>query len=207
MSTTIIPSLTSQFETLFSVTLSDESSQLASTFSQIDSRLFTSYTAPIIEQLATTVKAGITSPSWVPSTDRPTEVRSYVYQALLILVNIHTELSIHAPLLLFPVLSHLNTHLSLAFLLALKSRSHYALPALMQATLDVEFVAQTLKEYVSDKAGKVQGEIYEELDQRTDDRARGRLQKELPEMRAVLKRLREGSRGSFGCFRKPRTGR
>ncbi len=77
----------------------------------------------------------------------------------------------------------------------------------MQATLDVEFVAQTLKDYVNDKTSKVQGEIYEELDQRTDDGARGRLQKELPEMRAVLKRLREGMRGGFGCFRKPRPGR
>lgn len=77
----------------------------------------------------------------------------------------------------------------------------------MQATLDVEFVAHTLKEYVSEKAGKIQGEIYEELDQRTDDNARGRLQKELPEMRAVLKRLRDGMRGGFGCFRKPRPGR
>ena len=207
LSSNIIPSLTSQFETSFSVTLSDESSQLASTFSQIDSRLFTSYTAPNITELTTIVTTGIASPDWIPSTDRPTEVRSYVYQALLVLVNIHTELSTHAPPLLSPVLSHLNTHVSLAFLSAFKSRQHYALPALMQATLDVEFVAQTLRDYVSDKAGKIQGEIYEELDSRTDDGARNRLQKELPEMRAVLKRLREGMRGGFGCFRKPRIGR
>jgi exocyst complex component 2 len=199
--------LISQFETLFSITLSDESSQLTSTLNQIDARLFTSYTAPTVKNFTTIVTEGISSPSWVPPTDRPTEVRPYVYHALLTLVDIHTELSTHAPPLLYPVISHLNTHLSLAFLSALKSRSHYALPALMQATLDVEFVAQTLKDYVNDKTSKVQGEIYEELDQRTDDGARGRLQKELPEMRAVLKRLREGMRGGFGCFRKPRPGR
>ena len=207
LSTNIVPSLTSQFETFFSVTLSDESAQLASTFDQIDSRLFTSYTAPTITSLTTIVTEGITSPSWVPLTERPTEVRPYIYQALLILVDIHAELSTHAPPLLYPVISHLNTHLSLAFLSAFKSRSRYALPALMQATLDVEFVAQTLKDYVSDKGSKTQGEIYEELDKRTDEGARSRLQKELPEMRAVLKRLREGMRGGFGCFRKPRSGR
>ena len=77
----------------------------------------------------------------------------------------------------------------------------------MQATLDVEFVAQTLREYVSDRAGKIQGEIYEELDRRTDDGAKGKLQKELPEMRAVLKRLKEGMRGAFGCFKQARPGR
>ncbi|KAK4987319.1 hypothetical protein LTR28_001876, partial [Elasticomyces elasticus] len=49
--------------------------------------------------------------------------------------------------------------------------------------------------------------IYLALDERTDNDARVRLQAELPEMRALLKRLREGTKGVFGCFKRERTGR
>lgn len=72
----------------------------------------------------------------------------------------------------------------------------------MQATLDVEFVAQTLNQYTSETAGKTQGQIYVELDKGTDNSARLRLQSELPEMRATLKRLREGTRSEFACFKR-----
>jgi exocyst complex component 2 len=64
----------------------------------------------------------------------------------------------------------------------------------MQATLDVEFVAQTLNQYTTDKASDTQSQIYLELDRGTDNDARMRLQNELPEMRATLKRLRESTR-------------
>jgi len=74
----------------------------------------------------------------------------------------------------------------------------------MQATLDVEFVAQTLSHYTTDRASELQSSIYQELDARTDNDARARLQSELPEMRAVLKRLREASKSEFACFRKPK---
>lgn len=74
----------------------------------------------------------------------------------------------------------------------------------MQATLDVEFVAQTLSHYTTDRASELQSLVYQELDARTDNEARTRLQNELPEMRAVLKRLREASKSEFACFKKPK---
>ena len=72
----------------------------------------------------------------------------------------------------------------------------------MQATLDVEFVAQTLSQYTTDRASELQSQIYQELDGRTDNDARARLQSELPEMRSVLKKLREASKNEFACFKK-----
>ena len=90
---------------------------------------------------------------------------------------------------------------------AFKQRAKYTLPALMQATLDVEFLAQTLNNYTTDRAGEVQSQIYLALDERTDNESRARLQNELPEMRSSLKRLREATKGEFGCFKKERRGR
>lgn len=72
----------------------------------------------------------------------------------------------------------------------------------MQATLDVEFMAQTLSSYTTDKASQVQTDIYQVLDGKTDNAARVRLQEELGNLRGVLKRLREGTRVEFACFRR-----
>ncbi len=92
--------------------------------------------------------------------------------------------------------------MSSAFLAAFKQRSRYPLAGLMQATLDVEFVAQTMSQYTTKKAGDTQSEIYIQLDQGTTPEASKKLQGELPEMRLILKRLREGTRSEFLCFKR-----
>ncbi|KAL9615422.1 MAG: hypothetical protein Q9167_000100 [Letrouitia subvulpina] len=203
--TNIVPSLISQFESNFSVQLTDESKTIRDVLSQIDARLFQSYTKPIVEKLSSIIYTGITSPAWVSPKDRPTEVRPYINETLLLLVSVHTEVSTTAPALLPPILTHLLEQISTAFLAAFKARTQkYPLAALMQATLDVEFVAQTMSQFTTEKASELQSQVYLELDKGTDNGARARLQSELPEMRATLKKLREGTKAEFGCFKKQR---
>ncbi|TQN72919.1 Exocyst complex component SEC5 [Colletotrichum shisoi] len=199
----VVPSLNSQFENAFSVKLSDESKTIKDVLGQIDARLFQSYTRPSIEQLRNIVRAGVASTDWVPEPgQKPREAKPYVYEALLSLVLVHTQVSTTAPTLTSQVLSYLLEQTSRELLEAFRTRQRYTLEALMQATLDVEFVAQTLSQYTTDRASQLQSEIYQELDGRTDNDARARLQSELPEMRSVLKRLREASKNEFACFRK-----
>lgn len=191
--------------------------------SQIDARLFHAYAKPTVDLLTELISKGIASPAWVPTADRPTAAMGYVYDVLLTLVLVHSEVTSTcgtASTLTNQVLSYLLEQCSTALLNAFKSRTtapippsttptpfHYSLPALMQATLDVEFLAQTLNQFTTDKAGEVQSQIYLALDERTSDEARGKLQSELPAMRNVLKKLREGTKGEFVCFRKERRGR
>lgn len=202
---TVVPSLNTQFENAFSVKLTDETKTIRDVLSQIDARLFQSYTRPSIESLRRIIRAGVSAPDWAPPAgSRPRSVRPYVYEALLSLVLVHTQVSTTAASLTSEVLSYLLEQASRELLDAFHTRARYDLEALMQATLDVEFVAQTLGHYTTDRATELQSAIYQELDSRTDNDARARLQGELPEMRAVLKRLREASKGEFACFRKPK---
>jgi exocyst complex component 2 len=76
----------------------------------------------------------------------------------------------------------------------------------MQATLDVEFISQTLASYTTDKASQTQTDIYQVLDQKTDNGARVALQDELGGLRIGLKRLRDGTRGQFICFKRVKRG-
>ncbi|KAH7314126.1 putative exocyst complex component SEC5 [Rhexocercosporidium sp. MPI-PUGE-AT-0058] len=203
--TDVVPNLTTQFENAFSVKLTEETKTIRDVLGQIDARLFQSYTRPAVTALSATIREGISSPSWSPrSTEKPKEVRAYVYEALLSLVLVHTQVSTTASTLTAQVLSYLLEQTSRELLEAFKARQRYNLSELMQATLDLEFVAQTLNQYTTERASEIQSQIYQELDKGTDNDARNKLQGELPEMRAVLKRLREGSRSEFACFKKAR---
>jgi exocyst complex component 2 len=201
----VVPNLTTQFEYAFSVKLTDEAKTIRDVLGQIDARLFQSYTRPAVATLQSVIRNGISDSSWPPSPEeKPKEVRPYVYEALLSLVLIHTQVSTTASSLTPQVLSYLLEQCSRELLEAFKQRQRYSLSALMQATLDVEFVAQTLSQYTTERASELQSQIYQELDKGTDNDARTRLQSELPEMRSTLKRLREGSRSEFACFKKSR---
>ena len=203
----IIPQLVSQFEASFSVKLTEESKTIRDVLGQIDARLFQSYVRPTVEKLQGIIQDGISSANWVPQSSRPTDAKPYVYDVLLTLVLVHSEVSTIAQTLTNQILSYLLEQASLALINAFRQRTRYTLPALMQATLDVEFMAQTLNNYTTDRAGEVQSQIYLALDERTDNEARAKLQGELPEMRAILKKLREGTKGEFGCFKRERRGR
>jgi exocyst complex component 2 len=203
----VVPSLNTQFENAFSVKLTEETKTIRNVLDQIDARLFQSYTQPSLETLRAIVRAGVNAPDWSPAPgSKPHEVKPYVYEALLSLVLVHSQVSTTAASLTSQILSYLLEQTSRELLDSFKKRApRYSLEALMQATLDVEFVAQSLSHYTTDKASDLQSQIYQELDARTDNDARARLQNELPEMRAVLKRLREASKNEFACFRKPKT--
>ena len=208
-----VPALVQRFESSFSVKLTEESKTIRDAFGQIDAKLFHSYTQPTVDRLTRLIKEGIASPDWAPASGRPDQVRPYVYSAMMILVMVHTEVSTtvsatgSSSSLLGEILSYLLEKVSQALLDGFKERkpNMYTLPALMQATLDTEFIAQTMSQYSTSKAGDIQGQIYLELDKRSANDARARLQQELGEMRVVLKKLREQSRNSFGCFKRART--
>lgn len=177
--------------------MTDEIAQLRDVLGQIDARLFQSYVKPICKKIEQIVHAGIASPEWGPKTSNLTDASPYVHTVLLQLVIVHTEVSTTASSLTTAVLKHMLEHLSQCLIDAIKQRSKYDLPLLMQATLDVEFLAQTLSSYTTDKASQVQSNIYLVLDERADNDARKRLQGELPALKNDLKRLKEKTKGEL----------
>lgn len=206
-----MPNLVSQFETDFSIALPDEKKTINDVLSQIDSRLFQSYIRPHAEHITVTISEAIASPDWPPQ-QRPIIVRPYVYDVLLHMVALHTETSTTTESLTHPVLSSLFETVCKALLEAFRLRAAAAtaskpfnLFCLMQATLDVEFFSQTLAAlFGSEKASEAQSQVYVELDRTGEARA---LQKELPEMRLALRKLKNGTRSEFECFRRERKDR
>ncbi|POS85906.1 hypothetical protein EPUL_001622 [Erysiphe pulchra] len=200
----VVPNMVAQFENAFAVKLTDETNIIRDVLNQIDARLFSSFTQPYVEALRNNIRVGITS-STQALIEKPRDVRKYVYEVLLSLVLLHSQVSTTAASLTPKILSYLLEQISEELLESLKLRSQWSLPDLMQATLDVEFISQTLIQYNTDTANEIQSLIYQELDKGTDNTSRAELQTELPEMRTVLKRLRDKSRSEFVCFKKSRS--
>ena len=210
----IAPQLLSLFETLFSVQLTDETARIRDVLSQLDTQLFASYTKPHAFLIHGWIEAGIFSPTWASSAVRgrvsDLDPSPYVSTVLLHLVTVHSVTSTTSPgsTLTPRILKSLfeATTQSLISTFSSPKLPSISLPQLMQATLDVEFISQTLASYTTDKASQTQTDIYQVLDQKTDNQARTRLQDELGGLRTGLKRLREGRRGEFACFRRVKRG-
>ncbi|PVH93862.1 hypothetical protein DM02DRAFT_540653 [Periconia macrospinosa] len=204
--TEITPQLLTLFETLFSVQLTDETNRIRDVLSQLDAQLFRSYTKPHSARIAATIETGITSKTWAPEPPPGKSVADrdpspYVFSVLLDLVIVHTEVNTTSPPLTARILRALFESTTSSLITTFKTMPSCNLSKLMQATLDVEFMAQTLASYTTEKASQVQTDIYQVLDAKTDNAARVRLQEELGALRGVLKRLREGTRVEFACFR------
>ena len=181
-------------ETNFTMKLPEETKAIREALTKIDSRLFQSYVMPYVKETDALIRTSIAAPDWAPKAGGPADARPYVYKVLLGLVLVHSEVSTTTAPLTSPIIKHLLEKYLLSFLDAIKQRPRYALPALMQATLDVEFMTQTLNNYTAEKASSTQSQIYVQLDQLTDNEARVKLQEELKELRITLKTLREGTK-------------
>jgi len=200
-----MPHLITMFETSFAIKLTEETTAIRDTLAKMDSRLFEAYVKPLINEADGLIRSSIARPDWEPSSSRPTDARPYVYTLLLGLVLVHTEVSTTTAPLTSPILKHLLEKYLASFHEAFKQRPRYSLSALMQATLDVEFLAQTLSNYTTEKAAGIQGEVYVQLDKLTDSDARNKLQQELVKLRETLKKLREATKTEFACFKRQRS--
>lgn len=201
-----VQGLCKSFQESFPISLEEDERTAREVLKQMDSRVFQSYIRPTCDNLRQLITTGITSPTYASSDPnfRPVDAKTYVYDVLLALVLVHTEVSRTTPQLLGSVLSTMLEQLSAMLIEAFEKRPRYTLTALMQATLDVEFLSQTLDQYTTKKASEIQNQIYGALDNKTDNEARHRLQSGLPEMKALLKKLRGKTAGEFGCFKRPR---
>lgn len=192
----IIPELIQQFESSFSVKLTDESKTITDALRQIDQQLFDEYTKPITTRLRDTVNKGIINPSW-GSSDKPNDAEPYIYTCLLLLVVVHSQVSTSAPSLTSQIVSYLAEQLSKELRDTLAKIPKFNLGKLLQATLDTEFMAQTLGGFITTKCNDIQSAIYVNLDNKSDAQARQGLQQELGGLKAVLSELKGRSRAEL----------
>ncbi|CAG8478107.1 13674_t:CDS:10 [Acaulospora morrowiae] len=202
----MIPRIVSQFENAYKCSMSQETHALNDVVNQLDGILFEDYIKRRTEVVRDIITKGILSGDidWY-RISKPKEVHSFVYEALLSLVLVHAQVSEIAKHLVSRTLSVLLENMARDFLEAFQKVKKFGMGGMLQATLEIEFMHQTLSQYVTPRAQETLQLIYTTIEQLYDTgQSSGNLETELSGVKQLLVESRKNTSLQFMCFKKPK---
>ncbi|KAL4068578.1 exocyst complex component Sec5-domain-containing protein [Scleroderma yunnanense] len=207
LSTTLIPNMMSQLEGVFGTSTEDDRKTLTKVVQELDKTLFDGYVKPKSAVVTSILKEGILDPAmdWY-ETPHPTEIRPYMYRVLMALVGIHAQISHVAEGLLERVLHVLVEDAADEALRSFRQVKRFGMGGMLRATLEIEFMHQTLTRYVSPSAAKTLSELYNKISQAYARRpSDDNLQSHLDSVKKTLAESRRATGIEFMCFRQSKS--
>ncbi|SCV68475.1 BQ2448_596 [Microbotryum intermedium] len=205
---TSIPRIINQFQSAFKIDMEADVQMLMDVTEQLDKILFDDYVKRKSADVARILRKGVLGGTvdWFEAA-KPTEVHPFIYDALLSLVLVHAQVSATARPLVARTLGSLVEELANVALDAFGKVERFGMGGMLQATLEIEFMHQTLSQHVSPLADSTLQSIYKTISQSyyrrpTPDSAQ-ELQKELEGLKRTLVASRRATALQFLCFRKP----
>ncbi|GAA6031944.1 hypothetical protein JCM8097_003354 [Rhodosporidiobolus ruineniae] len=204
---TAIPRLIHQFQTAFKVDMQTDIQMLMDVTDQLDKILFDDYVKRKSADVAKIIRKGVLggTVNWYEA-DKPTEVHPFIYDALLSLVLVHAQVSATAKPLVARTLGSLVEELAQVALEAFSKVERFGMGGMLQATLEIEFMHQTLSQHVSPVADQTLQSIYKTISQsyyRRPNSSANELQQELEGLKRTLVASRRATALQFLCFRRP----
>ncbi|CDO75740.1 hypothetical protein BN946_scf184921.g16 [Trametes cinnabarina] len=199
----LIPSMLTELETAFSTSLADDKKTLMTVVQELDKTLFESYFKPKSSALTAIVRNGILDPAmdWY-ETPQPKEIRPYVYETLMFLVGVHAQVSAAAAPLLERTLNALVEDVAEEALRCFRQVKRFGMGGMLRATLEIEFMHQTLSRYVTRSADQTLSELYTKISQAYAKRPGDEnLQAHLDGVKKTLADARRATGVEFLCFR------
>ncbi|RUS34654.1 exocyst complex component Sec5-domain-containing protein [Jimgerdemannia flammicorona] len=176
---------------------------------QLDGILFDDYIKRKTQNITEIVKRGILldGVDWY-SISKPTEVHSFIYEALLSLVIVHAQVSGIAKRLVHRTLSALLENMAQDCLESFQQVDRFGMGGMLQATLEIEFMHQTLSQYVTPVAAETLQQIYSTIEAAYDPQQQhsNNLQTELNSVKKLLVDSRKSTAVQFLCFKKVKDG-
>ncbi|KAJ7145330.1 exocyst complex component sec5 [Mycena crocata] len=199
----IVPSMITQLETAFGISIAEDRQTLMTVVQELDRTLFEGYTKPKADNVTTIIRGGIldSGMDWY-DTPQPTEIRPYMYEALIYLVTVHAQVSSVSEALLSRTLTTLVEALASEAFQCFKQVPRFGMGGMLRATLEIEFMHQTLGRYVSQNAAKQLGELYTNISKAYAKRPGDEgLQGSLDGVKRTLSDTRRATGIEFLCFR------
>ncbi|PSR78598.1 hypothetical protein PHLCEN_2v7345 [Hermanssonia centrifuga] len=203
LSRVVIPSMISELETAFNTSVQDEKQTLMAVVQELDKTLFESYVKPKSAVLMGIVRDGVldSSMDWY-ETPQPKEIRPYVFEILMYLVAIHAQVSAAAAPLLERTLNALVEDVAEEALRCFRQVKKFGMGGMLRATLEIEFIHQTLSRYVTQSAAKTLSELYNKISQAYARKPGDEnLQIHLDGVKKTLAETRRATGIEFLCFR------
>jgi len=135
-------------------------------------------------------------------TPQPTEIRPYMFETLMYLVGVHAQVSEVVPPLLDRTLNALVESLVEEALRCFKQVKRFGMGGMLRATLEIEFMHQTLSRYVTSNTAKMLSDLYTKISQAYARRPGDEnLQSNLDGVKRTLSDTRRKTGIEFLCFR------
>jgi exocyst complex component 2 len=129
-----------------------------------------------------------------------------MYEALIYLVTVHAQVSAISDGLLSRTLTTLVEALAAEAFTCFKQIPRFGMGGMLRATLEIEFMHQTLGRYVSPAAAKQLGELYTNISKAYTKRPGDEgLQGSLDGVKRTLLETRRATGIEFLCFRATKT--
>ncbi|KAG8216446.1 exocyst complex component Sec5-domain-containing protein [Butyriboletus roseoflavus] len=203
LSGTLIPNMISQLESAFGVSKEEDRHTLVKVVQALDRRLFDSYVKPKSGTVTKILREGILDREmdWY-ETPQPTEIRPYMFRASMTLVEIHAQVSRVSEGLIDRVIYTLVEDAADEALRSFQQVKHFGMGGMLRATLEIEFMHQTLARYVSPAATKTLSELYNKISMAYARRPGDEnLQRHLDNVKRILAESRRATSIEFMCFR------
>ena len=207
--TALLPAWIKQFQDAYQVRLVQEQEFVVDVCARHERDLLQDYVSRKAQIIGGIVQQGVLGGIQWNALANPTQVNEYVYHSLLSLVQVHAQVRSCTPQLVSSVINSLVEFLANALLQAFEGVVTFNMGGMLQATLEIEFVHQTMALYVSPTAEHVLRSVYESISQRYSNAAGAgdgaELQRELENVKGILIASRKTTALEFLCFRRPRS--
>ncbi|PFH47085.1 hypothetical protein AMATHDRAFT_68442 [Amanita thiersii Skay4041] len=207
LSKPVIPSMLSQLESALGVVVVEDKHTLMRVIDELDKTLFEGYTKPKANTVTTLLRNGILTSNvdWY-ETPQPTEIRPYMFETLMYLVGVHAQVSSAAEPLLERTLNALAEELAEEALRCFRQVKRFGMGGMLRATLEIEFMHQTLGRYITPSAAKTLSELYTTISQAYARRPGDEnLQSHLDGVKKTLAETRRATGIDFLCFRQTKS--
>lgn len=132
------------------------------------------------------------------------DVQPYVHQALLSIVITHAQISSTSPAILSRVMAALVESFAADLLSCFRKIPSFCMGGMLQATLEVEFLHQTLGSNVSKTAGDTLQAVYGTIEKAYV--GAGGVDLELGKVKSLLQKSRASTKYVYACFKSSRKG-
>ncbi|KAJ3300604.1 hypothetical protein HK104_009261 [Borealophlyctis nickersoniae] len=204
----MVPKLVTLFEEKFNVRTAGDTKNLEDTSDHLDTLLFQNYIRRKCIKVHDILRNGIlfSGLAW-NDLPRPQEIRSYCYQILLALVMAHAEVSDVSRLLVRRVLCELLHYVAQDLLTSFRQVDQFSPGGMLQATLETEFLHQTLSSYETPESSTILALVYDTVERGTkQDGSVGStttpaMNDMLESVKAFLEEAKNATSVQFSCFR------
>ncbi|SJL12894.1 related to Exocyst complex component Sec5 [Armillaria ostoyae] len=204
LSTAIVPSMITQLENAFGMSITEDRQTLMTSVLDLDKKLFESYAQSKAAVVKNLVRGGIldSGMDWY-ETPQPTEIRQYMYKTMVYLVGVHAQISSTTETLLERIMNYLVDELADEALRCFRQVKRFGMGGMLRATLEIEYMHQTLLKYVTDSADAALSELYNNISHAYARRPGDEnLQTNLDRVKKTLADARRATGIEFLCFRK-----